>query len=234
MFITGIAGPGTDFRGAVGEVRTVCIVRTGGNDSGPFTAHIGISAFAFGRAVVVIFHTAIPQSNVGVVAADVAVIGVSRLADRRTGRRIIFGAAVLPFVNPGRTDTVGILSAAAVPGYRTRIRTVGRVVKIHILADTAFVSAAAFGTGTVFFGRTGNQRGVALTGSVLSVAAFTDADLSGGTAYQIGNAFAAKSVGRVIRTNAVNRLHGIAVLSDKAFVQTLAGGVDGVIVIAAT
>ena len=72
-----------------------------------------------------------------------------------------------------------------------------------------------------------------MTGSVLSVAAFTDADLSGGTAYQIGSTFAAKSVGRVIGTNAVNRLHGIAVLFGKTFVQTLAGGVDGIIVIAA-
>ena len=141
--IPALAGPGTDFGRAVGVIRTVCIVRTGGNDSGTFTAHVGISTFAFGRAVVVIFHTAIPQSNVGVVAADVAVIGVSRLADRRTGRRIIFGAAVLPFVNPGRTNAVGIFAAAAVPRYRTRIRTVGRVVKIHIFADAAFVSAAA-------------------------------------------------------------------------------------------
>ena len=143
MRITGIAGPRTDFGGAVEEVRTVCVCRTVGNDGCPFTAHVGISAFAFGRAVVPFLHTAIPQSNVGIVAADVAVVGVSRLADRRTGRRIIFGAAVLPFVNSGRTDAVGILSTAAVPRYRTRIRTVGRVVKIHILADAAFVSAAA-------------------------------------------------------------------------------------------
>ena len=67
----------------------------------------------------------------------------------------------------------------------------------------------------------------------MSVAAFTDADLSGGTAYQIGSAFASQPVGGVIGTNAVNRLHGIAVLFGKTFVQTLAGGVDGVIVIAA-
>ena len=143
MLIPGIAGPGTDFGGAVGVIRTVCIVRTGGNDSGTFTAHVGISTFAFGRAVVVIFHTAIPQSNVGVVAADVAVIGVSRLADRRTGRRIIFGAAVLPFVNPGRTNAVGIFAAAAVPRYRTRIRTVGRVVYIFALADAGLILSAA-------------------------------------------------------------------------------------------
>ena len=48
LFIPGIAGPGTDFGGAVGEGGAVCIVRTGGNDSCPFTAHVGISAFAFG------------------------------------------------------------------------------------------------------------------------------------------------------------------------------------------
>ena len=128
------------FAGTVGPVFGAAVRRRYG---GTFTAHVGISAFAFGRAVVVIFHTAIPQGNVGIVAADVAVVGVGHLADRGTGRGIIFGAAVLPFVNPGRTDAVGILSAAAVPRYRTRIRTVGRVVKIHILADAAFVSAAA-------------------------------------------------------------------------------------------
>ena len=67
----------------------------------------------------------------------------------------------------------------------------------------------------------------------MSVAAFADADLSGRTAYQIGSAFASKPIGRVIGTNAVNRLHGIAVLFGKTFVQTLVGGVDGIIVIAA-
>ena len=72
-----------------------------------------------------------------------------------------------------------------------------------------------------------------MTGSIFAVTAFADADLSGGTAYQIGSAFAAKPVGRVIGTNAVNRLHGIAVLFGKTFVQTLAGGVDGIIVITA-
>ena len=72
-----------------------------------------------------------------------------------------------------------------------------------------------------------------MTGSVLSVAAFADADLSGRTAYQIGSAFASKPIGRVIGTNAINRLHGIAVLFGKTFVQTLAGGIDGIIVIAA-
>ena len=143
MLIPGIAGPGTDFGGAVGVIRTVCIVRTGGNDSGPFTAHIGISAFAFGRAVVIFFHAAIPQSNVGVVAADVAVVGVSHLADRGTGRGIIFFAAVLPFVNPDRTNAVGIFAAAAVPRYRTRIRTVGRVVYIFALADAGLILSAA-------------------------------------------------------------------------------------------
>ena len=72
-----------------------------------------------------------------------------------------------------------------------------------------------------------------MTGSVLSVAAFADADLSGRTAYQIGNALAAKPVGRVIGANAVNCLHGVAVLLGKAFVQTLVRGIDGIIVIAA-
>ena len=68
----------------------------------------------------------------------------------------------------------------------------------------------------------------------MSVAAFTDADLSGGTAYQIGSAFASKPVGGVIGTNAVNGLYGVAVLSDKAFVQTLVSRIDIKVVIAAT
>ena len=163
-----------------------------------------------------------------------AVVGVGHLADRRTGRRIIFGAAVRPFVNSGRTNAVGILSAAAVPGYRTRIRTVGRVVKIHIFADAAFVSAAAFGAGTVFFGRTGNQRGVAFAGSVHFVAAFADTDLSGRTGDKVGQTFAAKPVGGVIGTNAVDGLYGVAVLFGKAFVQTLVSRIDIKVVVGRT
>ena len=67
----------------------------------------------------------------------------------------------------------------------------------------------------------------------MSVAAFADADLSCGTGDKVGQTFASKPVGRVIGTNAINRLHGIAVLFGKTFVQTLAGGVDGIIVITA-
>ena len=163
-----------------------------------------------------------------------AVVGIGHLADRGTWRRIIFGAAVRPFVISGRTDAVGILSAAAVPRYRTRIRTVGRSILIFRLADAAFVSAAAFGTGTVFFGRTGNQRGVAFAGSVHFVAAVADTDLSGGTGDKVGQTFASKPVGGVIGTNAVNGLYGIAVLSDKAFVQTLVSRIDIKVVIGRT
>ena len=163
-----------------------------------------------------------------------AVVGVGHLADRRTGRGIIFGAAVRPFVNPGRTDAVGILSAAAVPGHRTRIRTVGRGILIFRLADAAFVSAAAGSAGTVLFGRTGNQSGVAFAGSVHFVAAFADADLSGGTGDKVGQAFASQSVSGVIGTNAVNGLYGVAVLSDKAFVQTLVRGIDIKVVVGRT
>ena len=72
-----------------------------------------------------------------------------------------------------------------------------------------------------------------MTGSIFAVTTVANTDLSGGTAYQIRHALASKSVGGVIGTNAVNRLHGIAVLFGKTFVQTLAGGVDGIIVIAA-
>ena len=40
LFIPGIAGPGTDFRGAVGEVRTVCVARTARNDGGTIVTGI--------------------------------------------------------------------------------------------------------------------------------------------------------------------------------------------------
>ena len=163
-----------------------------------------------------------------------AVVGIGHLADRRTGRRIIFGAAVRPFVNSGRTNAIGILSAAAVSRYRTRIRTVGRSILIFRLADAAFVSAATGSAGTVLFGRTGNQHGVAFAGSVHFVAAFADTDLSGGTGDKVGQAFASQPVGGVIGTNAVNGLYGIAVLSDKAFVQTLVSRIDIKVVIGRT
>ena len=163
-----------------------------------------------------------------------AVVGVGHLADRGTWRRIIFGAAVRPFVNPGRTDAVGILSAAAVPGYRTRIRTVGRSILVFRLADAAFVSAAAGSASTVLFGRTGNQSGVAFAGSVHFVAAFADADLSGGTGDKVGPTFASQPVSGIIGTNAVNGLYGVAVLSDKAFVQTLVRGIDIKVVVGRT
>ena len=163
-----------------------------------------------------------------------AVVGVGHLADRGTWRRIIFGTAVRPFVNPGRTDAVGILSAAAVPGYRTRIRTVGRSILIFRLADAAFVPAAAGSAGTVLFGRTGNQSRVAFAGSIHFVAAFADADLSGGTGDKIGPTFASQPVGGIIGTNAVNGLYGVAVLSDKAFVQTLVRGIDIKVVVGRT
>ena len=163
-----------------------------------------------------------------------AVVGVGYFADRRTWRGIIFGAAVLSFVNPGRTDAVGILSAAAVPGHRTRIRTVGRSILIFRLADAGLIFSAAFGAGTVLFGRTGNQSGVAFAGSVHFVAAFADTDLSGGTGDKVGQAFASKPVSGIIGTNAVNGLYGVAVLSDKAFIQTLVSRIDIKVVVGRT
>ena len=187
--------------------------------------------FTFGRTVVPVFFAVIGNVHT---FPDVAVVGIGHLADRGTGRRIIFGAAVRPFVNSGRTDAVGILSTAAVPRYRTRIRTVGRSILIFRLADAGLIFSAAFGTGTVFFGRTGNQRGVAFAGSVHFVAAFADTDLSGGTGDKVGQTFAAKPVGGVIGTNAVNGLYGIAVLSDKAFVQTLVSRIDIKVVVGRT
>ena len=48
LFITGFAGPGTDFGGAVGEGGAVCIVRTRRDDSRMVATVVGISAFAFG------------------------------------------------------------------------------------------------------------------------------------------------------------------------------------------
>ena len=192
---------------------------------------VGSGNFTFGRTVVPVFFAVIGNVHA---FPDMAVVGVGHLADRGTGRRIIFGAAVRPFVNPGRTDAVGILSAAAVPGHRTRIRTVGRSILIFRLADAAFVSAAAGSAGTVLFGRTGNQSGVAFAGSVHFVAAFADADLSGGTGDKVGPTFASQPVGGVIGTNAVNGLYGVAVLSDKAFVQTLVRGIDIKVVVGRT
>ena len=105
---------------------------------------------------------------------------------------------------------------------------------IFRLADAGLIFSAAFGAGTVLFGRTGKQSGVAFAGSVHFVAAVADTDLSGGTGDKVGQAFASKPIGRVIRTNAVNGLYGIAVLSDKAFVQTLVSRIDLKVVIAAT
>ena len=192
---------------------------------------VGSGNFTFGRTVVPVFFAVIGNVHA---FPDMAVVGVGHLADRGAWRGIIFGAAVRPFVNPGRTDAVGILSAAAVPGHRTRIRTVGRSILIFRLADAAFISAAAGSAGTVLFGRTGNQSGVAFAGSVHFVAAFADADLSGGTGDKVGPTFASQPVGGVIGTNAVNGLYGVAVLSDKAFVQTLVRGIDIKVVVGRT
>ena len=199
-----------------------------------FITGIAAPTLNFGRAVGEVGTVCIVWAARNNLAADMAVVGVGYFADRGTWRRIIFGAAVRPFVNPGRTDAVGILSAAAVPGHRTRIRTVGRSILIFRLADAAFVSAAAGSAGTVLFGRTGNQSGVAFAGSVHFVAAFADADLSGGTGDKVGQAFASQSVSGVIGTNAVNGLYGVAVLSDKAFVQTLVRGIDIKVVVGRT
>ena len=199
-------------------------------DGGTVDTVVGGGNFTFGRTVVPVLFAVIGNIYA---FPDVAVVGVSHLADRRTGRRIIFGAAVRPFVNSGRTNAVGIFAAAAVPRYRTRIRTVGGSILIFRLADAGLIFSAAGSSGTVLFGRTGNQSRVAFAGSVHFVAAFADADLSGGTGDQVGQTFASQPVGGVIGTNAVNRLHGIAVLFGKTFVQTLVGGVDGIIVIAA-
>ena len=69
-----------------------------------------------------------------------------------------------------------------------------------------------------------------MTGSIFAVTTVANTDLSGGTAYQIRHALAAFAVGGIVRTNAVNRLHGIAVLFGKAFVLTLGFGIDFIIV----
>ena len=105
---------------------------------------------------------------------------------------------------------------------------------IFRLADAGLIFSAAGSSGTVLFGRTGNQSRVAFAGSVHFVAAFTDADLSGGTGDKVGQTFAAKPVGGVIGTNAVNGLYGVAVLSDKAFVQTLVSRIDIKVVVGRT
>ena len=258
MCISGIARPAADFGRTIGVIRTTGVTRTRRDDRRSVPAVVAVSGLALGRTVAVIAFTAVRRRYGGTVDTvvgggnftfgrtvvpvffavignvhafpDVAVVGVGHLADRGTWRRIIFGAAVRPFVNSGRTNAIGILSAAAVPRYRTRIRTVGRSILIFRLADAGLIFSAAFGTGTVFFGRTGNQRGVAFAGSVHFVAAFADTDLSGGTGDKVGQTFAAKPVGGVIGTNAVNGLYGIAVLFGKAFVLTLGFGIDFIIV----
>ena len=197
----------------------------------PVPAVVAGRDFTFGRTIVPVFFAVIGNVHA---FPDMAVVGIGHLADRGTWRRIIFGAAVRPFVNPGRTNAVGILSAAAVPRYRTRIRTVGRSILIFRLADAGLIFSAAGSAGTVLFGRTGNQSGVAFAGSIHFVAAFADADLSGGTGDKIGPTFASQPVGGIIGTNAVNGLYGIAVLSDKAFVQTLVSRIDIKVVIGRT
>ena len=195
-------------------------------DGGTVDTVVGSGNFTFGRTVVPVFFAVIGNVHA---FPDMAVVGVGHLADRGTGRGIIFGAAVRPFVNPGRTDAVGILSAAAVPGHRTRIRTVGRSILVFRLADAAFVSAAAGSAGTVLFGRTGNQSRVAFAGSIHFVAAFADADLSGGTGDKVGQAFASQPVGGVIGTNAVNGLYGVAVQFGISLVLALLAGVNCII-----
>ena len=262
MCISGIARPGADFGRTIGVIRTTGVTRTRGYCRCSVPAVVAVSDLALARTIVPVLFTAVRRRYGGTVDTvvgsgnftfgrtvvpvffavignvhafpDMAVVGVGHLADRGTWRRIIFGAAVRPFVNPGRTDAVGILSAAAVPGYRTRIRTVGRSILIFRLADAAFISAAAGSAGTVLFGRTGNQSRVAFAGSVHFVAAFADADLSGGTGDKVGPTFASQPVSGIIGTNAVNGLYGVAVLSDKAFVQTLVRGIDIKVVVGRT
>ena len=105
---------------------------------------------------------------------------------------------------------------------------------IFRLADAGLIFSAAGSAGTVLFGRTGNQSRVAFAGSVHFVAAVADADLSGGTGDKVGPTFASQPVGGVIGTNAVNGLYGVAVLSDKAFVQTLVSRIDIKVVVGRT
>ena len=163
-----------------------------------------------------------------------AVVGIGHLADRGTGRGIIFGAAVLPFVNPGRTNAVGIFAAAAVPGYRTRIRTVGRSVFIFRPAGTAFILAAAGSALADLVRSAADQRRIAFAGNIFAAAALSNPGLSRRTTYQIGNAFAAQTVSRIIRANPVNRLYRIAVLFAVTFVDTLNPRVNSIILIAFT
>ena len=212
LFIPGFAGPGTDFGRAVGVIRTTGVTRTRPDNRRSVPAIVSITGLALGRTIAPIGLAAVRTVCRSPVSAVVVVFSFAFAGTVGP----VFGAAVRPFVNSGRTNAVGILSAAAVPGYRTRIRTVGRSILIFRLADAGLIFSAAFGAGTVLFGRTGNQSGVAFAGSVHFVAAFADTDLSGGTAYQIRHALASKPVGGVIGTNAVNRLHGIAVLFGKS------------------
>lgn len=64
----------------------------------------------------------------------------------------------------------------------------------------------------------------------MSAAGIPDADLAGGTGNEIGVAFAAFAVSRVVRTDVISLLNGVAVKFDKAFVKTLLGGINGIVV----
>lgn len=194
---------------------------------GSVSTVVVISRFAFGRTIFPIFGTAIRRGDRFPV---LTVVGIGAFADRRTGRRIIFIAAVLPFVNPGRTVTAGILSAAAGSRYQTRIRTVGRSVFIFRPAGTAFIFAAAGSALADLVRSAADQSRIALTGNILAAAALSDPILPRRTAYQIRRALTAQTVSRIIRTNPVNGLYRVAVLFAVTFVQTLLNRIHAIIV----
>lgn len=64
----------------------------------------------------------------------------------------------------------------------------------------------------------------------MTAAGIPDADLTGGTGNEIGIAFAAFAIARVVRTNVISLLNRVAVKFDKAFVKTLLGGINGIVV----
>ena len=104
---------------------------------------VGGGNFTFGRTVVPVFFAVIGNVHA---FSDMAVVGVGYFADRGTWRGIIFGAAVRPFVNPGRTDAAGIFAPARSARYRARRGTVGRVVYIFAFADAGLIFSAAAGS----------------------------------------------------------------------------------------
>ena len=72
-----------------------------------------------------------------------------------------------------------------------------------------------------------------MAGLILSVTAVVDADLSGRTAYKIGNASTAQPEFGIVWTRVIDCLEAVAVLSGVTGVQTLSFSINRIVVSAA-